>query len=47
LCQEKLNQGYPTIKVYRVGIEEEYEGPRSFEGLFEFVDEESGYEGTT
>jgi hypothetical protein len=33
LCQEVGVQGYPTIKVYRDGIEEEYEGPRSFEGL--------------
>jgi thioredoxin-like negative regulator of GroEL len=40
LCQEVGVTGYPTIKVYRDGIEEDYQGARSFEALFEFVDEE-------
>jgi thioredoxin-like negative regulator of GroEL len=40
LCQEVGVQGYPTIKVYRDGKEEDYDGSRSFEELFEFVDGE-------
>lgn len=40
LCAEVGVQGYPTIKTYRDGKEEDYNGARSYEELFEFVDTE-------
>jgi thioredoxin-like negative regulator of GroEL len=39
LCQENDVQGYPTIKVYRDGKPEPYEGGRSFDELFAYADE--------
>lgn len=40
LCQKAGVQGYPTIKVYKGdGSVDDYQGPRSFDGLMEFVDE--------
>jgi len=38
LCQEVGVQGYPTIKVYQDGEVTDYQGGRSFEDLFEYVD---------
>lgn len=40
LCAQAGVSGYPTIKVFRDGEEEDYDGGRSFEALFEFVDGE-------
>lgn len=39
LCKENDVQGYPTIKVYKDGKVDAYNGGRSFEELFAYVDE--------
>lgn len=37
--------GYPTIKIFRSGKAEEYEGPREAKGIVKFVKEELGLSG--
>lgn len=39
LCSENGVQGYPTIKVYKDGVVESYEGGRDVDSLKAFVDE--------
>lgn len=37
LCKDNDVQGYPTVRVYRNGVEEHYRGGRGFEMLLDFV----------
>lgn len=37
LCTEKGIGGYPTLKVYNSGKEEEYRGPRDAEGIANYM----------
>lgn len=39
LCSENGVSGYPTIKYYRDGVENKYEGARGFEELLKFTKE--------
>ncbi|KAL7575888.1 hypothetical protein ACA910_003200 [Epithemia clementina (nom. ined.)] len=39
LCSENGVGGYPTIKVFKDGEVEDYQGPRDFEGLMDYVNE--------
>jgi thioredoxin-like negative regulator of GroEL len=39
LCESNGVAGYPTIKVHKDGSEDKYNGPRGFEELKEYVDE--------
>jgi thioredoxin-like negative regulator of GroEL len=39
LCEKNGVAGYPTIKVYKDGAEDKYNGPRGFEELKDYVDE--------
>lgn len=38
VCAQQQVKGYPTIKVFRNGRAEDYNGPREFSGLKKFVD---------
>ena len=39
LCQENDVAGYPTIKVFKDGKVEDYQGGRDFDSLMEYADE--------
>lgn len=38
LCEKNDVAGYPTIKVYKDGVDEKYNGARGFDDLMDYVD---------
>jgi protein disulfide-isomerase A6 len=40
VCNESGVQGYPTIKYWKDGVEEKYQGGRDFSALSKFVEDE-------